>query len=148
MNRFYSLQLQSRKRTRKIKRTKDILRDDSIEPNYPHCISFDSFEQDIHLLTNDCIAYPTTTMDDDLLSVLTEDRNRCTKTEETFEKFIGLDNCNERAESVMPHYTSEQSKSNFFVTTSGKIVTKVKNYPYLFYDPTHPAMMEILKNHL
>ena len=138
MNRFYSLQTQSRKRNRKNKRTKANVYDESIEPNYPHCISFDSFEQDIQLLTNNCISYPVASMDDDQLSVLTDDKNRNIKSLESFMSTNGsIVSC-----------CSQKLKSELFLTTSGKIVTQVKNYPYLFYDPTHPTMMKILKNHL
>ena len=147
MNRFYSLQTQSRKRNRKNKRTKANVYDESIEPNYPHCISFDSFEQDIQLLTNNCISYPVASMDDDQLSVLTDDKNRSTKTDGTFETSMTKNYCHERVDSGMPQ-VSQKLKSELFLTTSGKIVTQVKNYPYLFYDPTHPTMMKILKNHL
>ena len=134
MNRFYSLQLQSRKRSRKNKRTKDILRDDSIEPNYPHRISFDSFDQDIQLISSDYMSYPTNSMDDDQLSVLTEDRNR------------NIKNLTASFDSDMP-FCSEKIRSGLFLTTSGKLISQVKNYPYLYYDPSHPTMLEIFKNH-
>ena len=134
MNRFYSLQLQSRKRSRKNKRTKDILHDDSIEPNYPHRISFDSFDQDIQLISSDYMSYPTNSMDDDQLSVLTEDRNR------------NIKNLTASFDSDMP-FCSEKIRSDLFLTTSGKLISQVKNYPYLYYDPSHPTMLEIFKNH-
>ena len=143
MNRFYSLQTRSRKRSRTNKRTKDILRDDSIEPNYPRCISFDSLEQDKHLPTNEYISYPTNSMDDDQLSVLTEDRNRNRETDFSSKSLLQGDCCHMSDSDAS--YSIE--KLDLFLTSSGKMVTKVKNYPFLFYDPTHPTMTEILKNH-
>ena len=144
MNRFYSLQLHTRKKHRKNKK-RDIKgsgNDESLEPNYPRCISFDIFDKDISFQSPDSLTYPATSIDDDQLSVLTDDKNRSQQTSEYL-------TCTykDKSEPRISHY-DELSKSELFLATNGSSLLRVKNYPYLFYDPTHPTMMEILKSQL
>ena len=41
--------------------------------------------------------------------------------------------------------TKERYNPGYFLTKSGKILTQVKSHPYLYYDPSHPDMVNLIK---